>query len=339
MSEFLEPTDRIVTVFGGSGFIGRHLVRALAREGWRVRVATRRPDLANFLQPLGQVGQIHAVQANVRYPGSLARALRGAEAAVNLVGILAPWADQTFEAVQTEGAEAVAKAVQGAGIANFIHFSAIGADPFSRSAYAQSKGAGEAAVLAALPAAKILRPSVVFGPEDQFFNRFASMAQKLPVLPLIGGGVTRLQPVYVGDVAEAALRLVNGAGADGTVYELGGPSIKTLREIYEFVLETTHRDRTLTDLSFNVAGTVGAISETLNKWLLGVIPADFAITRDQVELLRQDNVVSEKAIAENRTLTGLGVTPESIEAVVPAYLYRYRKSGQFALPLTRRIGR
>ncbi len=330
MTEFLDPTDRIITLFGGSGFIGRHLVRALARDGWRVRVATRRPDLAFHLQPLGRVGQIHAVQANVRYPDSLAQALRGADAAVNLVGILAPWGKQTFDSVQAEGSSAVARAAQAAGISNFLHFSAIGADAESTSAYARSKAAGENSVLAAMPSARILRPSVVFGPEDQFFNRFAAMAQKMAVLPLIGGGETRLQPVYVGDVAEAGSRLLRGAGAAGSTYELGGPSIKTMREIFEFVLATIHRERPLASLPFGVAGTIGAVTETANKLLLGLIPAEFSITRDQVELLRHDNVVSQKAIAEGRTLAGLGLTPESVEAVVPAYLYRYRDRGQFA---------
>ncbi len=330
MTEVLDPTDRIITLFGGSGFIGRHLVRALARDGWRVRVATRRPDLAFHLQPLGRVGQIHAVQANVRYPDSLSQALRGADAAVNLVGILAPWGKQTFESVQAEGSSAVARAAQAAGISNFLHFSAIGADAESASAYARTKAEGEKAVLAAMPSARILRPSVVFGPEDQFFNRFAAMAQKMPVLPLIGGGETRLQPVYVGVVAEAGARLLRGAGAAGSTYELGGPSIKTMREIFEFVLATIHRQRPLASLPFGVAGTIGAITETLNKLLLGLIPAEFSITRDQVELLRRDNVVSQKAIAEGRTLAGLGLTPESVEAVVPAYLYRYRDRGQFA---------
>jgi NADH dehydrogenase len=330
MTEFLEPTDRIITVFGGSGFIGRHLVRALARDGWRVRVATRRPDLAFHLQPLGQVGQIHAVQANIRYPDSLAQALRGAEAAVNLVGILAPWGKQTFDSVQAEGAAAVARAAKAAGISDFLHFSAIGADAQSASGYARSKAAGEASVLAAVPSAKILRPSVVFGPEDQFFNRFAAMARIMPALPLIGGGGTKLQPVYVGDVAEAGARLLNGAGAAGATYELGGPSIKTLREIFEFVLATTHRERALVTLPFGVAGVIGAVSETASKLLLGLMPPEMGVTRDQVELLRHDNIVSEKAIAEGRTLAGLGLTPESVEAVVPAYLYRFRKSGQFA---------
>jgi uncharacterized protein YbjT (DUF2867 family) len=330
MTEFFDPTDRIVTVFGGSGFVGRNLVRALARDGWRVRVATRRPDLAYKLQPLGRVGQIHAVQANVRYPESLAAAVHGAEAVVNLVGILAPWGKQTFDSVQTEGAGTVAKAAQAAGITNILHVSAIGADVNSASAYARSKALGEAAVLAATPSAKILRPSVIFGPEDQFFNRFAAMAQKMPVLPLIGGGQTHLQPVYVGDVAEAGARLLRGAGAEGAVYELGGPAIKTLREIMEFVLATIHRERPLVALPFGIAGTIGGVTETLNKLLLGLIPTEFSVTRDQVELLRADNIVSQQAIAEGRTLAGLGLTPESVESIVPTYLYRYRKSGQFA---------
>lgn len=330
MIDILTPKDRIVTVFGGSGFLGRHLVRALARDGWRVRVATRRPDLAFHLQPLGRVGQIHAVQANLRYPDSLAAALRGAEAAVNLVGILAPWGKQTFDSVQSEGAGAVARAAQAVGIANFLHVSAIGADADSASAYARSKAVGEAAVLAALPSAKILRPSVVFGPEDQFFNRFAAMARMMPALPLIGGGATRLQPVYVGDVAEAGSRLLRGAGVSGATYELGGPSVKTLREIMEFVLATIHRKRILAPLPFGIAGAIGDVSETLNRLLLGMIPPEFTVTRDQVELLRHDNVVSDKAMAEGRTLAGLGLTPESVEAVVPSYLYRYRKYGQFA---------
>jgi NADH dehydrogenase len=322
--------DRIVTVFGGSGFVGRYVVRALARDGWRVRVATRRPDLAFDLQPLGRVGQIHAVQANVRYPSSLTAALAGADAAVNLVGILSSWGKQTFESVQAEGAAAVAKAVAAAGVSNFVHVSAIGADAQSASIYARTKAEGEAAVLAAIPSAHILRPSVVFGPEDQFFNRFASMAQVTPVLPLIGGGVTRLQPVYVADVAEAASRLLRGQGKPGATYELGGPAIKTMREILEFVLATTHRTATLATLPFDIAEKIGAVTERVNKLLLGLLPSDFVFTRDQVELLRHDNVVSPQSAAEGRTLAGLGVTPESIEAIVPGYLWRYRKSGQFA---------
>ncbi len=329
MTEF-DPRDRIVTVFGGSGFIGRHFVRALARDGWRVRVATRRPDLAFHLQPLGRVGQINAVQANVRHPDSLAAALRGAEAAVNLVGILAPWGKQTFDAVHAQGAGAIAKAVGEAGLANFIHMSAIGADARSASAYARTKAEGEAAVRAALPRAAILRPSVVFGPEDQFFNRFATMARIMPVLPLIGGGKTRLQPVYVGDVAEAGARLLRGAGQDGATYELGGPAVRTMKELLEYVLATIHRRRLLAPLPFSVAAPLGSVTETVNKFLLGLLPREFVFTADQVELLKHDNVVSAEAVAEGRTLAGLGITPESIEAIVPTYLYRFRKTGQYA---------
>ena len=284
------PRDGIVTVFGGSGFVGRHLVRALARDGWRIRVATRRPDLAFHLQPLGRVGQIHAVQANVRYPASLAAALRGSDAVVNLVGILQPWGKQTFDAVQAEGAAAVAEATREAGLSNVLHVSAIGADANSASAYARTKAAGEAAMLASIPSVKILRPSVVFGPEDQFFNRFAEMARFMPVMPLIGGGATRMQPVYVGDVAEAGARLLRGEGKAGAAYELGGPSVKTMREIIEFVLATIHRERALAGLPFGVAGTLGAVAEMVNKLALGLLPAEFVFTRDQVELLRHDNV-------------------------------------------------
>ncbi len=329
MTEF-DPSDRIVTVFGGSGFIGRHLVRALARDGWRVRVATRRPDLAFHLQPLGRVGQINAVQANVRYPDSLAAALRGADAAVNLVGILAPWGKQTFDAVHARGAGAVAKAVAEAGIGNFVHLSAIGADARSKSAYARTKAEGEAAVLSALPSATILRPSVVFGPEDQFFNRFAAMARFMPALPLIGGGKTKMQPVYVSDVAEAGARLLRVAGQPGAIYELGGPAVRTMRELLEYVLATIRRRRLLAPLPFAVAAPLGAMTSTVDKLLFGLLPEEFVFTADQVELLKHDNVVSEKAVSEGRTLGGLGIAPESIEAIVPTYLYRFRKNGQYA---------
>jgi len=326
MTELPGSSGRIVTVFGGSGFIGRHLVRALAADGFRVRVATRRPDLAYHLQPLGKVGQVHAVQANIRFPESLAAALRDADAAVNLVGILAETGQQKFDSVQAQGAAAVAEAVKNAGISNFVHVSAIGADANSRSAYARSKALGEAAVLAATPQAGILRPSVVFGPEDDFFNRFASMARLMPALPLVGGGETRLQPVSVGDVAEAAVRLLKGAGKPGTIYELGGPSIRSMREIMEFVLEVTQRKRFLAPISFSLASAIAGLTQPLAV----LLPPEFALTRDQVELLKSDNVVSAAAEAEGRTLKGLGIEPATMEAIVPQYLYRFRKSGQFA---------
>src|SRR5690606_14837360 len=223
------PDDRLVTVFGGSGFIGRHLVRALAKSGWRIRVAVRRPDLAFHLQPLGRVGQIHAVQANVRVQDSVDRAAEGSDAIVNLVGILYQSGKQRFDAVQAQGAAAVARAAA-ANKAQLVQFSAIGADADSKSEYARSKAAGAAAALAAVPGATIVKPSIVFGPEDEFFNRFAAMARISPILPLIGGGQTRFQPVFVGDVAGAVDAILAGQGKPGTTYELGGPEVRTFEE-------------------------------------------------------------------------------------------------------------
>lgn len=330
MAEELVKTGRLVTVFGGSGFIGRHVVRALAREGWRVRVATRRPDLAFHLQPLGAVGQIHAVQANVRYKASVAHALRDAEAVVNLVGILRESGAQTFEHVHKLAAQAIAEAAKETGAAVFVHLSAIGADPAHPSDYAKSKALGEAAVRDARPDAIVFRPSIVFGPEDQFFNRFAALARVSPALPLIGGGVTRFQPVFVGDVAQAVALAVDGKAEPGRTYELGGPEIATFRAILEFILATIERKRWLVDIPFDRAKSLAGATELAIKWSFGLFPEVFAITRDQIELLRTDNVVSQQAIAEGRTLPGLGITPEAFAALVPSYLYRYRKAGQFA---------
>jgi uncharacterized protein YbjT (DUF2867 family) len=309
----------LVTVFGGSGFLGRHLVRALARRDYRIRVAVRRPDLAGHLQPLGRVGQIHAVQANLRYPDSVAAAVRHAEVVINLVAILYERGRQTFSAVHVEGAGAVARAAAAAG-ARMIHVSAIGADANSPSQYGRTKAAGEAAVRAAVPAATIFRPSILFGPEDDFFNRFAAMARLSPVLPLVGGGHTRFQPVFVGDVAEAMARAVDGMIARGATYDLGGPEVKTFRELIEFVLATTGRRRLLVPLPFGLA--------TLQATFLQFLPKP-PLTPDQVKLLRSDNVVSQDAERERRTLTGLGIEPATIESIVPTYLWRFRKSGQF----------
>ncbi|HUI19912.1 MAG TPA: complex I NDUFA9 subunit family protein [Methylocella sp.] len=322
--------DRLVTVFGGSGFIGRHVVRALARRGWRVRVAVRRPDLAFHLQPLGKVGQIHAVQANLRFPDSVAHALRDAEAAVNLVGILQESGAQSFEAIQHLGAQTVAKAAKEAGIRVLVQMSAIGADPASSALYAQTKAFGESAVHILRPDAIIFRPSVVFGPEDQFFNRFAAMARFMPALPLMGGGNTKLQPVFAGDVGTAVALAIEGKAAPGTIYELGGPEVATLRRIYEFVLKVTQRHRPLVPVSFQRAKVLASITEAATKLSLGLFPEIFRITKDQVELLRTDNIVSPQAAAEGRTLRGLGISPEPFESFVPSYLYRYRKTGQFA---------
>jgi NADH dehydrogenase len=313
--------DTLVTVFGGSGFLGRHVVRALAKRDYRIRVAVRRPELAGHLQPLGRVGQIHAVQANLRYPASVEAAMRDSHAAINLVGILAEGGPQTFDAVQGAGAGAIAGAAVAAG-ARMVHVSAIGADENSASRYARAKAAGEKAVHAAIPSASILRPSVVFGPEDQFTNRFAALARMSPALPLIGGGLTRLQPVYVGDVATAVADAVDGKTKEGAVYELGGPEVLTMREIMEIILAVTERQRMLMPLPFGLA--------KLQALFLQFAPGDFKLTPDQVTLLRSDNVVSDAAKAEGRTLEGLGITADSMEAIVPQYLWRFRKTGQFA---------
>lgn len=329
MNESIKRADRLVTVFGGSGFLGRHVVRALAQQDWRVRVATRRPDLAFHLQPSGGVGQITAVQANLRYPESIAPALRNADAVVNLVGILRQIGPQTFEAVHHLGPQNLAAAVRDAGIVNFVHVSSIGADPASPALYGRSKAAGESAVRAALPQAVILRPSVVFGAEDQFFNRFAAMARLVPALPLIGGGATKLQPVYAGDVATAVALALDGKAAPGATYELGGPEVRSLREIMAFILAVTERKRVLVPIPFWLATLMGGVIELAAKASLGLLPETFVLTPDQVALLRRDNVVSEQATAEGRTLAGLGITPESFETLVPTYLIRYRKFGRF----------
>jgi uncharacterized protein YbjT (DUF2867 family) len=330
MAEELVKTDRLVTVFGGSGFVGRHVVRALALRGWRIRVASRRPDLAFHLQPLGDVGQIHAVQANVRHPQSIAHALRDAQAAINLVGILQESGAQRFDAIHHLGAQSIAKAAKHAGTEVFVQMSAIGADPSGSSLYAKTKAFGEAAVRQILPDAVIMRPSVVFGPEDQFFNRFASMARLMPALPLIGGGATKLQPVFVGDAAAAIALAVDGKAAKGTIYELGGPEVATLRRIITFVLTVTGRRRRLIPVSFGRARSIAFVTQIIRKLSLGLFPEILTITSDQVKLLRRDNIVAPQAEAEGRTLRGLGITPEPFETVVPSYLYRYRKTGQFA---------
>lgn len=311
--------DSLVTVFGGSGFLGRHVVRALAMRGYRVRVAVRRPELAGFLQPLGFVGQIQISQANVRYPESVARAVDGAEAVVNLVGVLAEGGRQTFDAVHAFGARAVAAATAAQGVP-LVHLSAIGADAGSPSGYGRSKAAGEAAVRAAVPDAVIFRPSVVFGQEDEFFNRFAAMARLSPALPLIGGGVTKFQPVFAGDVAAAVLAAVDGKAKAGTIYELGGPEVRTFRELMELMLSEIGAKRVLVDLPFGLA----TFMAKLTQWAPGA-----PLTVDQVEMLRSDNVVSQAAIAEGRTLAGLDLTPTSLAVVLPTYLWRFRKAGQF----------
>jgi uncharacterized protein YbjT (DUF2867 family) len=324
-------TNRLVTVFGGSGFVGRHVVRALVKRGWRVRVAVRRPDLAGHLQPLGVVGQIHAIQANLRYPDSVVRAVQGADAVVNLVGILTEGGRQNFAAVQAQGARHVAQACAAAGITNVVQMSAIGADADSASDYARTKAQGEQAVLALIPRAIIMRASIVFGPEDGFFNRFAALARMMPILPLVGGGETRFQPVFVGDVAEAVALALDGAAEAGAVYELGGPQVKTFRDLLDYVCEVTGRKRLMVPLPFPVARVQAAVLEVADKLMLGLLPDAIKLTRDQVKLLESDNVVSAQAVAAKRTLAGLGISPTSVEAVVPGYLWRFRKTGQFEI--------
>ena len=313
------PLETLVTVFGGSGFLGRHVVRALAKLGYRIRVAVRRPELAGFLQPLGRVGQIHAVQANVRHPASVEAAAREADVVINLVGILFERGRQQFDAVQSAGAEAVARAAAAFG-AHMIHVSAIGADAESASHYARSKALGEKLVLSAVPSAVILRPSVLFGPEDDFFNRFAAIARVSPALPLVGGGQTRFQPVFAGDVASAIVAAIEGRSRDGEVYELGGPQVRSFKELMQFMLSVIERRRLLVPIPFALAKFQAGLLQLLPKPLL---------TPDQVELLRHDNVVSEDAKREQRTLEGLGITPTLMEAIVPSYLQRFRKTGQF----------
>jgi len=313
------PYDTLVTVYGGSGFLGRHIVRALAKRNYRIRVAVRRPELAGYLQPLGRVGQIHAVQSNLRHAASVEAAARDAQVLINLVGILFARGRQRFDAVHAFGAEQVALAANAHG-ARMVHVSAIGADEDSPSAYARSKANAEKLVLAAQPSTIIMRPSIVFGPEDDFFNRFAALARISPALPLIGGGVTRFQPVFVGDVATAIADAVDGKARPATIYELGGPDVRTFKDLMRFVLSTIERKRLLVPLPFFVAKMQAMVLQYLPKPPL---------TPDQVELLRVDNVVSERAKVEGRTLQGLSIDPEPIEAIVPSYLWRFRKTGQF----------
>lgn len=315
----LDALDTLVTVYGGSGFLGRHVVRALARRQYRIRVAVRRPELAGHLQPLGRVGQIHAVQANIRDRASVEAAARGAHVLINLVGILFERGRQRFEAVHTLGAEQVALTAAAQG-ARLVHVSAIGADLQSPSAYARSKAEGERRVLQAQPAATVMRPSILFGPEDDFFNRFAALARMSLALPLVGGGHTRFQPVFVGNVARAIAAAVDGTARSGTIYELGGPDVKTFKELMQFVLRTIERKRLLLPIPFFAARMQAGVLQFMPKPLL---------TPDQVNLLQVDNVVSPQAIAERRTLQGLGIDPEPIEAIVPTYLWRFRKTGQF----------
>jgi uncharacterized protein YbjT (DUF2867 family) len=310
----------LVTVFGGSGFLGRHTVRALARAGWRIKVATRHPNLGFFLRPLGTVGQIDFIKCDVADAEAVAQAVKGAQAVINLTGILFE-KGQTFEDVQADGAANVAQAAAAAGVCALVHISAIGADPESDSAYAVTKAEGEAAVHEAFPKAVILRPSIVFGPEDGFFNKFAELARFLPALPLVGGGHTRFQPVFVGDVAQAIVKALSCR--DGRVYELGGPSIYSFKELMRLILLETGRRRALVPVPFLLAGVKAMFLQMLPNPLL---------TLDQVRLLKKDNVASPDAAG----LADLDIVPTSVEAVVPSYLWRYRAKGQYSDSQARR---
>ncbi len=316
-------SDKIVTIIGGSGFLGRHVARALAKRGYRVRVACRRPDLAGHVQPLGTPGQVMAVQANVRYPASLAAACAGAAVVINLPGVLASRGAQSFDAVHAFGAEAAAKAAKAAGAQVFIQMSALGADANSPSEYARSKAEGETRAKAAFAGTIVLRPSIVFGPEDNFFNQFAAMSRLAPALPLIGGGHTKYAPVFVGDVAEAIAILVDRGEASGKTFELGGPEIFTFKQLMQFTLDTIGRKRLLLPVPWTAAKILGSV--------LGLLPKPL-LTADQVELLKADCVVSEEAISGKRDLESLGIGPRSIQSIVPSYLYRFRKAGQFTAP-------
>ncbi|HEV7159421.1 MAG TPA: complex I NDUFA9 subunit family protein [Caulobacteraceae bacterium] len=311
----------LTTVFGGSGFIGGQIVRALARRGHRLRVAVRRPGRAYRLPMMGDVGQIEIVQANLRDEASVARALEGAEACVNCVGILYQSGHQGFESLHVEGAGRVARVAARSGAGAMVQLSALGADAASPALYGRTKAAGEAAVRAAFPGAVILRPSVVFGPGDGFFNRFAQMAMVGPALPLIGGGATRFQPVFVGDVAAAAARALEDPAMAGKTFELGGPGVYSFTELMRLMLAVIGRKRALIRLSFGAARMIGKLGDVAAR--LGLPPP---LTSDQVELLRADNVVCG-------TLPGLaelGVTASPVEAIIPTYLWRYRKGGQYA---------
>ena len=306
----------LVTIFGGAGFIGRYVVKRLAQQGWRIRVAVRHPGPASFLKPMGDVGQITPIRAKLQDDAAVAEAVAGAQAVINLVGVLYETRQQSFEEVHHLGAERIAKAAAAAGATALVQVSALGADPDSPAAYARSKAAGETAVLAAFPTASVIRPSVVFGAEDGFLNRFAGMARLSPVLPLIGGGKTKFQPVYVGDVADAIVTCMTDPKCRGRIFELGGPTVYSFEELLRYMLREIRRRRFLVPLPFELADFQAKFLEKLP------VPP---LTRDQVKLLQSDNVVSEGAL----TLADLDLQPTALEVIAPSYLERYRPHGRF----------
>lgn len=313
--------SKLVTIYGGSGFVGRYIALRMARAGWRVRVAVRRPNEAIFVKPYGVVGQVEPVLCNIRDDVSIADAMKGADAVVNCVGLLTPDGKNTFESVQVDGATRVARIAEAQGIAQMVHISAIGADAESDCDYARTKAEGEAGVLAHMPEAVILRPSVVFGTEDHFFNRFASMSRFGPILPVVGAQ-TKFQPVYVDDVAKAAEQALTGHVPAG-VYELGGPDVRDFRSLMGTMLDVIHRRRAVINIPFFVANVMGFGFDLAKTMSLGLLPA--MVTRDQVRNLRNDNVVSEGA----KGFADLGIDPVALESVLPDYLWRFRPSGQY----------
>lgn len=315
--------SKLVTIFGGSGFVGRYIARRMAKEGWRVRVAVRRPNEALFVKPYGVPGQVEPLACNIRDDASVRSMIRGADAVVNCVGVLNSLGANTFDAVQAEGAGRIARLAAAEGVGTLVHLSAIGADAASDSNYARTKGEGEAAVLAAFTAAVILRPSVVFGTEDGFFNRFAAMTRFGPILPVVGAG-TKFQPVFADDVAQAAVKGVLGQAAPG-IYELGGPEVDSFRGLMGRMLQVVQRRRAVVNIPFFLARIAGFGFDMVQAVTLGLIENKL-LTRDQVKNLARDNVVAPGA----RGFAELGITPTAMEAVLPEYLWRYRPSGQYA---------
>jgi uncharacterized protein YbjT (DUF2867 family) len=315
--------SKLVTIFGGSGFVGRYIARRMAKEGWRVRVAVRRPNEALFVKPYGVPGQVEPLACNIRDDASVRSLIRGADAVVNCVGTFSKGGKNNFGAVHVEGAGRIARIAAAEGVASLVQISSIGADTGSDSDYSRTKAEGEAAVLAAFPTAVILRPSVIFGTEDAFFNRFASMSRMGPILPVVGAS-TRFQPVFVDDVAQAAVKAALGEAAPG-IYELGGPEVDTFRGLMGRMLRVIQRRRAVINIPFFLARIIGFAFDMVEAVTLGLIQNKM-ITRDQVKSLQHDNVAAPGA----RGLVDLGITPTAMEAVLPEYLWRYRPSGQYA---------
>lgn len=314
--------SKLVTIYGGSGFVGRYIARRMAQAGWRVRVAVRRPNEAMHVKPYGVVGQVEPVFCNIRDDASVRAVMQGADAVVNCVGTFDRKGKNSFDAVQDKGATRIARIAAEEGVANLVHLSAIGADATSDSHYARSKAAGEAGILQHFPNAVILRPSVIFGPEDQFFNRFAGMTRLGPVLPVVGAD-TRFQPVYVDDVAQAAVMGAMGRAVPG-IYELGGPEASSFRGLMQQMLQVIRRRRLIANIPFGVAALMAGAMELVQTVTLGLVPPQ--ITRDQVRSLRRDNVVGDGA----KGFDALGITPVAVGAVLPDYLWRFRPAGQYA---------